>query len=142
MKTQVLVMATAMALTVIACKKDNNLPVGDVPGDLLGSWVAVSYFESDGGPGGWSPATDNNQLSFSGNGTLSSSKFQFNAYRVDAVPSGGINPDTSVVVKLYKKGSGEQDTARYAIKTLTRDSLEMWYIQCIEGCATRFVRKR
>ncbi|QHS60250.1 hypothetical protein [Chitinophaga agri] len=47
MKTQVLVMATAMALTVIACKKDNNLPVGDVPGDLLGSWVAVSYLSGN-----------------------------------------------------------------------------------------------
>lgn len=141
MKFPVLVMAAAMALTTIACKKDKDQP-GDgtnVPKTvpyLLGEWKAVAHFTSDGTPGSWEPINDNRVITFGENGSFSSNTIIFNTYRLDSLMPNG-TPYRDTVLMLYK--SGASDSARYSIK-LTKDVMEMWFMYCTEGCAVRYTR--
>lgn len=126
-----------LLLTVIACKKDNTKPLPAAFSSLEGKWQLHATYASIGGGGtDWKDVIEQIFVTFKSNGAynhnLTDTRNRFILIS-DYMQTG------ESLLKLYKQGSSDTDTASYFMK-LTQDTLILNYIGCIEGCGEKYVR--
>lgn len=140
MKNAVLLMAVAMTLTFIACKKDKNEHPGDyapqpkTTTNLQGEWDAVSFLTRDG----WQPVTDTYRIAFSANGAFFSARMKYDTYKLETVDPDGLLRDT--VLNLYKTSQPQDQSGGFVISRLTKDTLTLNSPYCIDFCSTKYAR--
>jgi hypothetical protein len=140
MKNVVLLMAVAMTLTFIACKKDKNENPGDYAAQpktltsLQGEWDAAYFLTGDG----WKHVTDTYRIAFSVNGAFFSARMKYDSYGLETVDPNGPARDT--VLNLYKTSQPQDQSGGFVISRLTKDTLILYGPYCINFCSTKYVR--
>ncbi|TWW01529.1 hypothetical protein [Chitinophaga pinensis] len=139
MKNAVLLMAVAMTLTFIACKKDKNKPSGDYASqpktiaNIRGEWKAVSSLTGNG----WIPTTEKINISFSSDGLFVSEKMIYDTYKLEIVTYS--NPAGDTVLTLSKATQQDQ-TGVFFINRLTKDTLVLTSGYCLNFCSVKYSR--
>jgi hypothetical protein len=125
-------------IALSACKKNekDNLHVVCPAGPSLGGpWELNAYWNSPGaGDLTWFPATEKVTIRFDGSNLFSSTKTNQDRFYADIKT---YNQVTDTIIKLYKQGG--TDTAAYILK-FNRDTLYLYNLGCIEGCAEKYAR--
>lgn len=133
---RLLLLLPALLLIMSACekeKKENLTVTCPAAFTWMGDWQLSSYWNSPGaGPVVWSPATEKTTISFNNNSTFSSSKTNWDRFRIYGTAAGN-------AVAFYKQGS--TDTAYFEIQ-FSPDTLTLFNLGCIEGCAEKYVRSK
>ncbi|SFE05679.1 hypothetical protein SAMN05518672_104304 [Chitinophaga sp. CF118] len=143
---RVLYLLPVALMLLFACTKNKNkgqdpnitiCPCPVNPLSLEGPWQLSASWNSPGaGPVIWRPATENETISFTTSGLFSSNKKDYDHFTI--IPSNNFEyPDT--ILKLYKQGG--KDTSSFIVKVNT-DTLYLYYIGCIEGCASKYARPK
>jgi hypothetical protein len=136
---RVLYLVPVLFIFLSACDKNqnnDNLHVTCPAGPLLnGPWDLNAFWNSPGaGELTWFPATQSVSISFNGNNVFSSTRDKQDHYYTTLST---YNQVTDTIIKLYKQGS--TDTAAYILK-INRDTLYLYNMGCIEGCAEKYAR--
>jgi len=129
MKNATLLFCAVCIIAAGSCKKENQINKDQ---SLIGKWRVNAYYLSDGGPGYWTNAEENQYVEFYNNGTLGGNAFT--GYLTFAIKDN---------VTLFMKKNNDTTKYNYSYR-IKHDTLTMsptGPIICIEGCAVRFIKE-
>ena len=125
-----------IALTFTGCEKMYPGGCVDEKTPLTGKWSYVEQFTSDGGPGKWSPVPGGQAIEFRRDGGfVGTGNFYREAKRYEML---GLDR-----VKVYPASTASGYVILNYNLSGSNNALQLSPVEpmCIEGCASKFVRK-
>jgi hypothetical protein len=121
-----------ISLALTSCEKEGEKKTGTI----TSAWKETDHYFSIGGPIVWkiTEPSEAETIEFKKDSVFSSSiHTNLNRYIIEPVTS-----STAAKLKLYE--AGNRDTTYWLINTVTQNTLDIGFSNCIEGCGKRFSR--
>ena len=127
---------TLLSILLISCSKNNtSAHLLNPDNSIVGEWNATEYFISPGDAGKWYPIKDNTSIKIQQDSTYQ----QINNGKEE---KGILGITTKWNAKaIYLRKNGSSDSLFYFL-SVRKDTMELWGVGCIEGCATRFIKTK